>query len=78
MGLVNNVFNEMELDRLKGHSAVGHVRYSTTGDSLRQNAQPIVVQYKKGKMAFAHNGNLVNVSTIRKELEEKEQYFKQQ
>jgi len=75
MGLVNNVFNEMELDRLKGHSAVGHVRYSTTGDSLRQNAQPIVVQYKKGKMAFAHNGNLVNVSTIRKELEEKGAIF---
>lgn len=75
MGLVNSVFGEKELNFLKGHSAIGHVRYSTTGESLRQNAQPIVIQYKKGKLALAHNGNLVNASKLRRELEEQGTIF---
>jgi amidophosphoribosyltransferase len=70
MGLVPEVFNEKVLDRLKGKSAVGHVRYSTTGASQLENAQPLVVKYKNGQMALAHNGNLVNVSKIRDALEE--------
>lgn len=70
MGLVPEVFSEKILDGLQGRSAVGHVRYSTTGASLLANAQPLVVKYKDGKMALAHNGNLVNASEIREKLEE--------
>lgn len=68
-GLVNEVFNEVILNHLKGTSAIGHVRYSTTGKSDRENAQPLVIKYKKGHMALAHNGNLVNAHVIREELE---------
>ncbi len=70
MGLVPEVFNEVVLKHLKGKSAIGHVRYSTTGSSLRENAQPIVIKYKVGQMALAHNGNLVNATQLRDELEE--------
>ncbi|AZT90261.1 amidophosphoribosyltransferase [Caldicellulosiruptor changbaiensis] len=69
-GLVNEVFNEVVLNHLKGHSAIGHVRYSTTGKSDRENAQPLVVKYRKGHMALAHNGNLVNAHIIREKLEQ--------
>jgi len=70
MGLVPKVFNEKILAELKGKAAIGHVRYSTTGASLLSNAQPLVVKYKDGKMALAHNGNLVNASELREKLEE--------
>lgn len=69
MGLVNEVFNSHMLGHLKGHIAIGHVRYSTTGASLRENAQPMVARYMKGQLAIAHNGNLVNASELRAELE---------
>lgn len=70
MGLVPEVFNDIVLEHLKGRAAIGHVRYSTTGASLRENAQPIVVKYRNGQMALAHNGNLVNAAEIRERLEE--------
>lgn len=68
MGLVNDVFNEDILDKLEGTMAVGHVRYSTTGESMRENAQPLVLRYSKGNIAIAHNGNLVNKDDLAKEL----------
>ena len=68
MGLVNDVFNEDILSKLQGTMAVGHVRYSTTGESLRENAQPLVLRYVKGNIALAHNGNLVNKGDLEKEL----------
>jgi amidophosphoribosyltransferase len=70
MGLVHDVFSGNTIKDLNGLSSIGHVRYSTTGDSRIENAQPMVIQYKKGQMALAHNGNLVNASKIRSELEE--------
>ncbi len=70
LGLVSEVFNDNILDNLKGHIAVGHVRYSTTGSNTLINSQPLVVKYKKGALAVAHNGNLVNAKEIRRELEE--------
>jgi amidophosphoribosyltransferase len=69
MGLVGDVFNEQNLALLKGSSAIGHVRYSTTGDSVIKNAQPFLVNYSRGQVAIAHNGNLVNAIELRKELE---------
>ena len=69
-GLVNDVFTPENLARLgEGNIAVGHVRYGTTGTNDRANAQPIVVNLVKGRMALAHNGNLVNSAELRKELE---------
>jgi len=70
MGLVQEVFNDVVLNHLKGRMAIGHVRYSTTGASLRENAQPMVVKYKIGQLALAHNGNLVNAAEIRANMEE--------
>lgn len=69
MGLVTEVFDDIILNHLKGNSAIGHVRYSTTGASLVQNAQPIVVNYKIGNMSLAHNGNIVNAAHLREEME---------
>ncbi len=69
MGLVNDVFNEETLQKLPGHSAIGHVRYSTTGSSQLHNAQPLVVDYSRGSVAIAHNGNLINALVLRDELE---------
>ncbi|MCH5186060.1 MAG: amidophosphoribosyltransferase [Oscillospiraceae bacterium] len=68
MGLVNEVFTEDILQKLDGTMAVGHVRYSTTGESLRENAQPLVLRYVKGNIALAHNGNLVNKNELVDEL----------
>lgn len=69
-GLVNEVFRADTLARLgHGNIAVGHVRYGTTGGRERSNAQPIVVNHRKGRMAIAHNGNLVNSQELREELE---------
>jgi amidophosphoribosyltransferase len=70
LGLVSEVFNDDILDKLKGNIALGHVRYSTSGSNTLANTQPLVVKYKKGSLAIAHNGNLVNAMEIRKELEE--------
>lgn len=68
MGLVNEVFDEASLATLKGNLGVGHVRYSTTGDTTISNAQPLVLNYIKGTLALAHNGNLVNTEELREEL----------
>lgn len=69
-GLVSEVFRPSVLEQLgEGNMAVGHVRYGTTGGNGRLNAQPIVVNHIKGRMALAHNGNLVNSFELRKELE---------
>ncbi len=70
MGLVAEVFKEDLFNRLPGNLAIGHVRYSTTGQSLLQNVQPFVVGYSKGGIAIAHNGNLVNAQLLRKHLTE--------
>jgi amidophosphoribosyltransferase len=70
MGLVSEVFSEERLNRLKGISAIGHVRYSTTGSSNVVNAQPLLSQFKLGSIAIAHNGNLVNAEIIRELLED--------
>lgn len=69
MGLVNEVFSSENLEKLKGNISVGHVRYSTAGSSTRENAQPLVLNYYKGTLALAHNGNLVNALELREELE---------
>ncbi len=69
MGLVADVFNPEVIARLKGGSAIGHVRYSTTGASHLKNAQPLAVQYAGGAVAVAHNGNLVNADLLKLELE---------
>lgn len=75
MGLVPEVFGEDVLRCLKGRMAIGHVRYSTTGASLRENAQPLVMSYSAGQIALAHNGNLVNTVKLRRILEEKGDIF---
>ena len=69
MGLVNEVFDSEKLEKLKGNIGVGHVRYSTAGASNGQNVQPLVLNYVKGILMLAHNGNLVNAPELRKELE---------
>ena len=68
MGLVNQVFTEETLEGLRGHIAAGHTRYSTTGSSRVENAQPIVVDSDVGPIAVAHNGNLVNTADVLAEL----------
>jgi len=76
-GLVSSVFNDEILKRLTGHVAVGHNRYSTSGASdSPDNIQPIVVSYKHGQMAIAHNGNLVNALELRERLEEEGSIFR--
>src|SRR5436309_4233518 len=65
MGLVADIFTEKRLTRIRGTLAIGHTRYSTTGDSALLNAQPIMVQSSKGMIALAHNGNLTNAEEIR-------------
>lgn len=69
MGLVSEVFSDSVLNRLGGQIALSHVRYSTSGDSVRENAQPLVMRYIKGTLAIAHNGNLTNAHELRRELE---------
>ena len=69
MGLVNEVFDEENLSKLKGNIGVGHVRYSTAGASNSQNVQPLVLNYVKGTLMLAHNGNLVNAHKLREEME---------
>ena len=68
-GLVGEVFHEAVLDRLNGTMAVGHVRYSTTGGTRRENAQPLTLRYVKGTLALAHNGNLPHADQLRARFE---------
>ncbi|WP_026498484.1 MULTISPECIES: amidophosphoribosyltransferase [unclassified Butyrivibrio] len=68
MGLVNEAFNHEIISGMHGDIGVGHVRYSTAGSSTRENAQPLVLNYVKGTLAMAHNGNLVNAPELREEL----------
>lgn len=68
MGLVSEIIQPGDIEQLKGNIAIGHVRYSTTGESMVVNAQPMVFHYLRGMMALAHNGNLVNTVPLRKQL----------
>jgi len=68
MGLVSQVFDQDVLERLPGHLAIGHNRYSTTGSSKACNAQPVVLNTRLGAFAFAHNGNLVNAGELRQAI----------
>ncbi|NLK21911.1 MAG: amidophosphoribosyltransferase [Epulopiscium sp.] len=74
-GLVSEVFDDVILRHLHGKAAIGHVRYSATGDNLRENVQPLILKYTKGHMALAHNGNIVNAGKIRSGLEESGSIF---
>ncbi len=75
MGLVADAFKEDVIKRLEGRSAIGHNRYSTTGQSHLKNAQPFVVEYSQGPIAISHNGNLVNGALLREELEQSGSIF---
>jgi amidophosphoribosyltransferase len=75
MGLVSEIFTDEVLQKLPGDMAIGHTRYSTTGDSALLNAQPIRVDSTKGLIAIAHNGNLVNLGNVRSRLERDGAYF---
>lgn len=75
VGLVSEVFNQSKLDQLPGDNAIGHVRYSTAGQSMLKNVQPFVAGYRFGRVGVAHNGNLVNYQTLRAELEENGSIF---
>ncbi len=70
MGLVSEVFDPKALTALEGNMGVGHVRYSTTGESCVENAQPLVLNYIKGTLALVHNGNLINTDSLRLSLQE--------
>ena len=76
MGLVSEVFNQKNLNSLKGNIGIGHVRYSTTGDSAVENAQPLVYYYRKGTLALVHNGNIVNSNAIKQSLYNKGMLFR--
>ena len=75
MGLVSDVLSNDKIKDLKGDIAIGHVRYSTAGGSVPENAQPIVTQYSKGTLSIAHNGNLTNAIELKRELEDKGAIF---
>ncbi len=76
MGLVADVFKKDSIfDTLPGHGAIGHVRYSTAGGNDIKNAQPIMVDYLRGSIAVAHNGNLVNAQEVRNDLENRGSIF---
>ncbi|KAK7351898.1 hypothetical protein VNO77_11658 [Canavalia gladiata] len=75
VGLVSDVFNESKLDQLPGNLAIGHVRYSTAGQSMLKNVQPFVAGYRFGSVGVAHNGNLVNYGYLRAKLEEQGSIF---
>src|SRR5262249_40193186 len=75
MGLVADIFNNSIIGKLEGTSAIGHNRYSTTGSTSINNCQPLVVEYAKGGLALAHNGNLVNFDELREQLEKNGSIF---
>ena len=68
MGLVSEVFPKEVLERLHGNIGIGHVRYSTAGASCVENAQPVFLNYAKGTLALAHNGNVTNAEEMRQKL----------
>src|SRR5512146_2677347 len=68
VGLVSQVFTPQNLAPLRGHYAIGHTRYSTTGSSSARNAQPFLIETRCGPLAVAHNGNLINAAVLRQEL----------
>ncbi len=75
MGLVSKVFPPHQLAALRGPVGIGHVRYPTTGASRLENAEPLLVNYRNGKIAIAHNGNLVNTEELRRALEREGRIF---
>ncbi len=75
LGLVSEVFNDNNLAHLQGEIAIGHVRYSTTGNNTAENAQPISVKYAKGNLTVSHNGNITNAKELREKLESKGAIF---
>lgn len=75
MGHVIDVYSQPQLDLLQGIHGIGHVRYSTTGGSGLRNAQPIAIDYARGSLAVAHNGNLTNAEILRQELEDRGSIF---
>jgi amidophosphoribosyltransferase len=75
LGLVSHVFQPDDLAKLKGDRAIGHVRYSTTGSTTLVNTQPLKVDCRRGQLAIAHNGNLVNAALLREELESQGSIF---
>jgi amidophosphoribosyltransferase len=75
MGHVGDLFTAEQIEKLRGSAAIGHVRYSTAGGSFLKNAQPIAVDYARGSMAFAHNGNLTNADALRERLEARGSIF---
>ena len=68
MGLVSDVFRDPNMEIFKGNIGIGHVRYSTSGESEIENAQPIVANYRESQIALAHNGNLVNAKALRNKI----------
>ena len=76
LGLVSEVFDEEKLSRMEGNIGIGHVRYSTTGDSNIENTQPITSYYLKGTLGLVHNGNIVNTQELKQELMEEGMTFK--
>jgi len=75
MGLVADIFDKSSIKRLKGHSSIGHVRYSTSGESGLRNCQPFSFEYAHGGLALCHNGNIVNAPELRLELEKRGSIF---
>src|SRR5262245_31564565 len=75
LGLVHDVFQESDLDLLKGNVAIGHVRYSTTGSNHLSNAQPLTATLRRSQIAIAHNGNIVNNKQMREALSEEGAIF---
>lgn len=69
LGLVNEIFHSADIEKLHGNLGIGHVRYATTGATTFENTQPLVLNYIKGTLCLAHNGNLVNAAELRHELE---------
>ena len=76
MGLITDVFRDYEIQNLEGSMAVGHVRYSTTGQSKLENSQPFVIDFGDGFIAMAHNGDIVNSEELRNELISEGFYFR--
>ena len=76
MGLITSVFSDQEIQNLEGNMAVGHVRYSTTGQSKVENSQPFVIDFGDGFIAMAHNGDIVNSAELKKELIDEGFYFR--
>lgn len=76
MGLVSEVFHKETLDTLTGNIGIGHVRYSTTGQSCIENAQPLILNYLKGTLALVHNGNIKNAADLRDNLQKEGAVFR--